>query len=65
MPLHVREAAISLSVAPGVMAPLRWKESPHSMPWAPRVMPTVHSASPSSQRKAIGRRVVRVTTMVQ
>ena len=65
MPLHVREAAISLSVAPGVMAPLRWKNSPHSPPWAPRTMPITHSASPTSQLKVKGRRVVRVTTVVR
>ena len=65
MPLQVRYAAISLSVAPGVMAPPRWKKSPHSAPWAPRAMPTAHSASPNSQLKAIGRRVVRMTTMLR
>ena len=65
MSLHVRQAAISLSVAPEVMAPPQWKKSPHSAPWAPRAMPIAHSAPPTSQPKAIRRRVVRVTTMVR
>ena len=65
MPLHLRYAAISLSVAPGMMAPPRWKKSPHSAPWAPRAMPIAHSPSPTSQPKATGRPVVRVTTMLR
>ena len=47
------------------MAPLRWKKSPHSAPWVRRAMPIAHSVSPTSQPKAIVRRVVRVTTMVR
>ena len=38
MPLHMRYAANSLSVAPGFMAPLRWKSSPHLPPWVPRTI---------------------------
>ena len=57
--------AISLSVAPSVMAPLRWKKSPHSPLWAPQTIPVAHSASPTSQPKANGRRLVRLTTVVQ
>ena len=65
MPLQVRKAAISLSVAPGVMALLRWKKSPHSPQWAPRTILIAHSASLTSQPKVNGRRVVRVTTVVR
>ena len=65
MPLDVRQAAINLSVAPSVMAPLRRKNSPHSCPWAPRTIPIAHSASGTSQPKANGRRVVRVTMVVR
>ena len=64
MPLHVRLAAISLSVFPGVMALPRWKNSPESPPWVPRTIPIAHSGSPTSQPKANGRRVVRVMTLV-
>ena len=65
MPLHVRLAAISLSVAPLVMAPPQSKETPHSPPWAPLTIPIARSASPTSRLKANGRRPVRVTTVVR
>ena len=65
IPLHVREAAISLSDAPSTRPPLRWKKSPPSMPWVPRTIPMTHSASPTSQPKVSGRRMVRVRTVVR
>ena len=65
MPLHVGYAAISLYVAPSVIAPLRWKTSPHLPPWAPRTIPMALSASATRQLKAKGRRLVRVTIVVR
>ena len=50
---------------PSVRAPLRWKKSPNSPPWAPQTIPIANSASPTSQPKANRRRVVRVMTVVR
>ena len=58
--LHVIQAAMSLSFATlGSMPPMRTRNSPYSWPWDPQTIPMAHSAPPTSQLKAKGRREVR------
>ena len=47
------------------MPPLLRKKFPNSPPWAPRAIPSAHSAFPTSQLKVNGRRVIRLRTVVR
>ena len=58
-------AAISISDAPSTRPPLRLQRSPHLLPWAPQTTSMIYSASPTSQPKVNGRRLVRVMTVVR